>query len=76
MTKGNPNGRPPSLAPREKHLHVTLSTAENDRLEEAARILDETKTRIIVRGIDKVHAEAVAMERKRQKEKPVETGEG
>ena len=75
MTKGNPNGRPPSLAPRVNSLTVKLSDAEKARLDEAAALLDTTKTKVIVKGIDKIHAEALAAEKKRQKEKPVETGE-
>lgn len=72
MTKGNPNGRPPSKNPRETHIHVKLSAAENERLEEAARLLDTTKTKVIVRGIDKVYDEAAAEAWKRQKESPPE----
>lgn len=72
MTKGNPNGRPPSLEPRTQKLTVMLSDAEKERLEEAARLLDTTKTKVIVRGIDKVYDEAAAEAWKRQKESPPE----
>ena len=60
MGKGNPNGRPPSLVPRDKRLTVRLSLAENQRLEEAAELLETTKTEVIARGIERIHAEAVA----------------
>lgn len=72
MTKGNPNGRPPSKNPRVKQITVMLSEAEKERLEEAARLLDTTKTKVIVRGIDKVYDEAAAEAWKRQKENPPE----
>lgn len=64
MGKGNPQGRPPSLAPRVHSVRVRLNEAECMRLEEAAALLEATKTEVIVRGIDKVHAEAVAKARK------------
>ena len=60
MGKGNPNGRPPSLVPRDKRLTVRLSAAEYQRLEEAGEMLQVTKTEVIARGIERVHAEAVA----------------
>ena len=72
MTKGNPNGRPPSKNPQVKQITVMLSEAEKERLEEAARLLDTTKTKVIVRGIDKVYDEAAAEAWKRQKESPPE----
>lgn len=72
MTKGNPNGRPPSLEPRTNNINVKLTDAEKERLEEAARLLDTTKTKVIVRGIDKVYDEAAAEAWKRQKESPPE----
>lgn len=72
MTKGNPNGRPPSVAPRVNNINVKLTDAEKERLEEAARLLDTTKTKVIVRGIDKVYDEAAAEAWKRQKESPPE----
>lgn len=72
MTKGNPNGRPPSAAPRETHIHVKLSETEANKLDEAARLLDTTKTKVIVRGIEKVYDEAAAEAWKRQKESPPE----
>ena len=70
MTKGNPKGRPPSEAPRVERVEVKLTEAEKERLDEAARLLDTTKTKVIVRGIDKVYDEAAAAAWKRQKEKP------
>ena len=77
MTKGNPNGRPPSAEPRINYVGVKLSEAEAAKLDEAARLLDTTKTKVIVRGIDKVYDEAAAEAWKRQKEKPAdEAGEG
>lgn len=72
MTKGNPNGRPPSVAPRVARVTVALSEVEADKLEEAARLLDTTKTKVIVRGIEKVYDEAAAEAWKRQKESPPE----
>lgn len=70
MTKGNPNGRPPSLSPRTQKLTIMLSDAEKERLEETARLLNTTKTKVIVRGIDKVYDEAAAEAWKQQKERP------
>lgn len=72
MTKGNPKGRPPSAEPRTKNINVKLSEAEADKLDEAARLLDTTKTKVIVRGIEKVYDEAAAEAWKRQKESPPE----
>jgi predicted transcriptional regulator len=60
MGKGNPNGRPPSRIPRDKRLTVRLSEAEYRRLEEAAENLDTTKTEVIAKGIERIHAETVA----------------
>ena len=60
MGKGNPNGRPPSLVPRDKRMTVRLSAAEYQRLEEAAEMMETTKTEVIARGIERMHAEAVA----------------
>ena len=70
MPKGNHNakGRPPSLAPRTQYVTVKLSEAEKARLEEAARLLNATKTQIVVNGIDTIHAQAIAAENKRRKE--------
>lgn len=68
MTKGNPNGRPPSLTPRSANLHVRLSDADREKLEEAARLTGETKTGVIVEGIDYVYSKAIAAEKKRQRE--------
>ena len=65
--KGNPNGRPPSIEPRTKAVNLKLSAAEHERLEEAARILDTTKTKVITRGIDLVYSQALKEERQRQK---------
>ena len=64
MGKGNPNGRPPSLAPRDKNIRIRLNEAEYQRLEEAAELLETTKTKIITAGIERVHAEAVAKRKK------------
>lgn len=72
MTKGNPNGRPPSATPRTNYVGVKLSEAEANKLDEAARLLDTTKTKVIVRGIEKVYDEAAAEAWKRQKESPPE----
>ena len=60
MGKGNPNGRPPSRIPRDKRLTVRLSEAEYQRLEEAAENLGTTKTEVIAKGIDRIHAETIA----------------
>ena len=66
--KGNPNGRPPSLEPRRNYVGVNLTDAERDRLNEAARILDTTKTKIIVEGIGLVYLQAKKQERQQAKE--------
>ena len=76
MTKGNPNGRPPSAAPRVARVTVALSEAEAAKLDEAALLLDTTKTKVIVRGIEKVYDEAAAEAWKRQKEKPAQESAG
>ena len=68
MAKGNPNGRPPSLTPRTATVTVRLSDADKDKLEEAARLTSETKTGVIVEGIDYVYSKAIAAEKKRQRE--------
>ncbi len=65
--KGNPNGRPPSIEPRLKMVAFKLSAAERERLDEAARILDTTKTKVVTRGIDLVYSQALKEERQRQK---------
>ena len=65
MGKGNPNGRPPSLAPRTHGIQIRLNEAEYQRLEEAAALLNTTRTKVITAGIEKVHAEAVASKRKK-----------
>lgn len=65
MGKGNPNGRPPSRIPRDKRLTVRLSEAEYQRLEEAAENLDTTKTEVIAKGIERIHAEAIAKKRRK-----------
>ncbi len=72
MTKGNPKGRPPSEAPRVERVEIKLTEAEKERLEEAAHLLDTTKTKVIVRGIEKVYDEAAAEAWKRQKGKPAD----
>ena len=66
--KGNPNGRPPSLTPRTSTMTLRLTDAARERLEEAARILDTTKTRIITDGIDLVYLRAKKEERNKDKE--------
>ncbi len=65
MGKGNPNGRPPSRIPRDKRLTVRLSEAEYQRLEEAAENLDTTKTEVIAKGIERIHAETIATKRRK-----------
>jgi predicted DNA-binding protein len=65
MGKGNPNGRPPSRIPRDKRLTVRLSEAEYQRLEEAAENLDTTKTEVIAKGIERIHAEIIAKKRRK-----------
>lgn len=64
--KGNPNGRPPSPRPRTATLTFRLTEAEKEKLEEAARMTGETKTGVIVEGIDLVYSKAIAAEKKRQ----------
>ena len=64
MGKGNPNGRPPSLAPRDKAIKIRLNEAEYQRLEETAELLETTKTKVITAGIERMHAEAVAKRKK------------
>ncbi len=63
----NPNGRPPSKTPRSGNLHVRLSDADREKLEEAARLTGKTKTVVIVEGIDYVYSKAIAAEKKRQR---------
>ena len=63
--KGNPNGRPQSIEPRLKMVAFKLSAAERERLDEAARILDATKTKVVVEGIDLVYSRALKEERRR-----------
>lgn len=71
MTKGNPNGRPPSLTPRTTTVTVRLSDADKEKLEEAARMTGETKTGVIVEGIDYVYSKAIATEKRRQRKEGV-----
>lgn len=71
MTKGNPNGRPPSLTPRTTTVTVRLSDADKEKLEEAARMTGETKTGVIVEGIDYVYSKAIATEKRRQRKEVV-----
>lgn len=59
------NGRPPSPRPRTSTLTVRLTEAEKEKLEEAALLTGETKTGIIVRGIEIVYSKAIAAEKKR-----------
>lgn len=65
--KGNPNGRPPSKNPRRNHLHIMLSDDDAAKLEEAARLLDTDKTKVIVKGINRIYDEAAAEAWKRTK---------
>lgn len=58
--KGNPHGRPPSKNPRKNHLHIMLSDDDAAKLTEAARLLDTDKTKIIVKGINRIFDEAAA----------------
>ncbi len=58
--KGNPNGRPPSKNPRKNHLHIMLSDDDAAKLTEAARLLDTDKTKVIVKGINRIFDEAAA----------------
>ena len=67
MTKGNPNGRPPSPRPRTSTLTVRLTEAEKEKLEEAARLIGETKTGVIVEGIELVYSRAIEAEKRRQR---------
>lgn len=64
-------GRPPSNDPRRNVVTVKLSDAEKERLDLAAEILDITKTKVIVEGINRMmnEAGAVAYERQREHER-------
>ena len=75
MPKGNPNGRPPSMTPRSSNLHVRLSDADREKLEEAARLTGESKTVVICEGIDYVYSKAIAAEKKRQRQEGDTPGE-
>ena len=66
--RGNPNGRPPSIEPRLKMVGVKLSAAERERLDEAARMKNTTKTKVIVEGIDLVYSRALQEERRQQRQ--------
>jgi len=57
-------GRPASPTPRNGNLHIRLSDADREKLEEAARITGKTKTIVIVEGIDYVFSKAIAEKRK------------
>ena len=59
-------GRPPSKDPRDNIVTVKLTASEKERLEKAAQILDTTKTRVIVEGINRIFDEAAATDWKRQ----------
>lgn len=65
MARGNPNGRPPSLDPRRNHIGINLTDGEKARLEETARLMNTTKTNVIVKGIDTLYLQAKTEERKR-----------
>lgn len=58
--KGNPNGRPKSANPRDKVINLKLTDEEKKLLDEAARMMKTTKTKVIVAGIEKVYTEAAA----------------
>lgn len=62
------HGRPPSPRPRTATLTFRLTEAEKEKLEEAARMTGETKTGVIVEGIDLVYSKAIAAEKKRQQD--------
>ena len=62
------HGRPPSPRPRTSTLTVRLTEAEKEKLEEAARLIGETKTGVIVEGIELVYSRAIATERRSQRE--------
>ena len=53
-------GRPASPTPRTGNLHIRLSDADREKLEEAARITGKTKTVVIVEGIDYIYSKAIA----------------
>lgn len=53
------HGRPPSPRPRTSTLTVRLTEAEKEKLEEAARLIGETKTGVIVEGIELVYSRAL-----------------
>ena len=66
--RGNPNGRPPSLNPHNHKVTFKLTADEAARLNEAARLMGTTKTRIIVDGIDAAYRKAKLEERRRAKQ--------
>jgi uncharacterized protein (DUF1778 family) len=67
MTKGNPNGRPPSLTPRTQTVAFRLSEADRERLDEAAALLNTTKTKVVVEGIETVYLRAKSEARRKQR---------
>lgn len=58
--KGNPHGRPASANPRNKVINLKLTEEERAHLDEAARILETTKTEVIVGGIEYMYDKAAA----------------
>ena len=68
----NYNGRPPSLDPRKNHIGINLTDGEKARLEETAKLLEMTKTNVIVKGIDTLYLQAKTAERRDSKRKEAE----
>lgn len=58
--KGNHSGRPASANPRNKVINLKLTEEERAHLDEAARILEKTKTEVIVGGIEYMYDKAAA----------------
>jgi len=53
-------GRPKSIDPRIVQEKATVTRGEAEQLRQAAEMLGLSKTQVIVRGIQKVHAEALS----------------
>lgn len=56
--RGNPNGRPPSPRPRTSSLTIRLTAEEKEKLDETAHMTHNTKTGVIVEGINAVYSKA------------------
>ena len=72
MPNYNAKGRPKVENPRKNYVTVKMTDEEKTRLDEAARLLDTTKTRVIVEGVDRIYNEAAAKAWKAQQRKEAE----